>query len=146
MSDVPSWSELSSALIRGAPAYSGAEAHSGGGTAAPAGGDAVHREEPGAGATATAGRTAITMMYSFWAFRHRSSSLLMKKNGPDWSNRNRSAGAADGVQPPDRAARAARVEVLLDHQQHRAEALLVREHCEPCESKRTRLVNFELDQ
>lgn len=43
----------------------------------------------------------------------------------------RTAAAADGLEPPDRVARVARVEVLLRHQQHRVDALLVREHCEP---------------
>jgi len=80
----PSTRRDAPAVGGGACAFSGAEAHTGDG----AGGNA----ESGAGATAGAGvvvvgrRTAITIMYSFWPFWHRSSSLLMKKNGPDRSS------------------------------------------------------------
>lgn len=89
----PSSKRDTPAVGGGACALSGAEAHTGEG----AGGNAESGTGEGAGGNAASGagaagvvdrRTAITIMYSFWPFWHRSSSLLMKKNGPDRSSLN----------------------------------------------------------
>lgn len=91
----PSTRRDAPAVGGGACAFSGAEAHSGDGAGgnAESGDGTSGNAESGAGATAGAGvvgrpRTAITTMYSFWPFWHRSSSLLMKKNWPDRSSLN----------------------------------------------------------
>jgi hypothetical protein len=91
----PSSKRDTPAVGGGACALSGAEAHTGEG----AGGNAESGTGEGAGGNAASGagagaagvvdrRTAITITYSFWPFWHRSSSLLMKKNGPDRSSLN----------------------------------------------------------
>lgn len=89
----PSSKRDAPAVGGGACALSGAEAHTGEG----AGGNAESGTGEAAGGNAASGagaagvvdrRTAITIMYSFWPFWHRSSSLLMKKNGPDRSSLN----------------------------------------------------------